>query len=70
MFIVFTEKWLLMKSDESRLHRKALHLSIFTVGYNVMEGIISIFAGFLAGSVALVGFGLDSFIESSRVESN
>ncbi len=48
----------------SRLHRRALSLSYFTVGYNILEGIISIFAGALAGSIALVGFGLDSFIES------
>jgi len=46
------------------LHRRALSLSYFTVGYNVLEGMISIFAGMLAGSIALTGFGLDSFIES------
>ena len=46
------------------LHRRALFLSYFTVGYNFLEGIVSIFAGLLAGSIALVGFGLDSFIES------
>ncbi len=47
-----------------RLHKKALWLSYFTVGYNILEGILSIFAGLLAGSIALIGFGLDSFIES------
>jgi len=46
------------------LHKKALSLSYFTVGYNILEGIVSIFAGLLAGSIALVGFGLDSFVES------
>ena len=46
------------------LHRRALLLSYFTVGYNVLEGAVSIFAGLLAGSIALIGFGLDSFIES------
>lgn len=49
---------------DSKLHKKALLLSYFTVGYNILEGIISIFAGLLAGSIALVGFGLDSFVES------
>ena len=49
---------------DSRLHKKALLLSYFTVGYNLVEGIVSIFAGLLAGSIALVGFGLDSFVES------
>jgi len=48
----------------SRLYGKALWLSYFTLGYNIVEGIISIFIGALAGSIALVGFGLDSFVES------
>jgi divalent metal cation (Fe/Co/Zn/Cd) transporter len=34
------------------------------VGYNVLEGAVSILAGCLAGSIALVGFGLDSLVES------
>jgi divalent metal cation (Fe/Co/Zn/Cd) transporter len=46
------------------LRRKALFLSWFTVGYNLLEGVLSIIAGAIAGSVALVGFGLDSFVES------
>ena len=45
-------------------HQKALLLSYVTVGYNVLEGVISLLAGYLAGSIALVGFGLDSFVES------
>ncbi len=49
---------------DTRLHKKALLLSYFTVGYNVLEGITSIFAGLFAGSIALVGFGSDSFVES------
>ncbi|UCD13128.1 MAG: cation transporter [Thermoplasmatales archaeon] len=47
-----------------KLHKKALFLSYFTVGYNIIEGVISIIAGLLAGSTALIGFGSDSFIES------
>lgn len=46
------------------LFRKALLLSYLTVGYNILEGVLSIFAGVLAGSIGLVGFGLDSFVES------
>ncbi len=46
------------------LPKKALILSYFTVFYNIFEGIFSIFIGFFSGSIALVGFGLDSFIES------
>ena len=48
----------------SVLYKRALLLSYFTVVYNFLEGIVSVFAGILAGSIALVGFGLDSFIES------
>jgi divalent metal cation (Fe/Co/Zn/Cd) transporter len=46
------------------LHRKALRLSYFTIGYNVVECILALAAGSLAGSIALVGFGLDSLVES------
>ncbi|MFY9268556.1 MAG: cation transporter [Candidatus Manganitrophaceae bacterium] len=49
---------------DSTLQQRVLRLSYFTVGYNLIEGIVSIAAGLLAGSVALVGFGLDSFVES------
>ena len=49
---------------DSRLYQRALLLSYLTVVYNVVEGVVSIIAGLLAGSIALVGFGLDSFIES------
>ncbi|MBP1718167.1 MAG: hypothetical protein H6Q43_1605 [Deltaproteobacteria bacterium] len=46
------------------LHRRALLLSYFTVSYNIVEGILSLLAGSMAGSIALIGFGLDSFVES------
>lgn len=49
--------------DRSVLSKKALYLSYFTVGYNLLEGIVSVLAGQLAGSIALLGFGLDSFVE-------
>ena len=52
------------KSDTINLNKKALFLSYFTFGYNLLEGLISILVGFISGSVALVGFGLDSFVES------
>lgn len=45
-------------------NRRALALSYFTVGYNVLEGVASLLAGGAAGSAALVGFGLDSAAES------
>ncbi len=46
------------------LQKKALWLSYLTVAYNIIEGLISILAGWLAGSIALLGFGLDSLVES------
>lgn len=49
---------------EEMLRRRALRLSYLTVGYNVVEGVASVTAGALAGSTALVGFGMDSFVES------
>lgn len=48
-----------------KLGRRAKLLAGFSVTYNVIEGIIAITAGAAAGSIALVGFGLDSFVEVS-----
>jgi divalent metal cation (Fe/Co/Zn/Cd) transporter len=45
------------------LHRRALWLEYVTVGWNVIEGVVAIGAGMIAGSVALVGFGVDSSVE-------
>jgi len=47
-----------------KLYKKGLHLEYFTVGYNIMEAIVSIVFGGIANSIALVGFGLDSIVES------
>jgi divalent metal cation (Fe/Co/Zn/Cd) transporter len=45
------------------LHRRALLLEYCTVGWNIVEAVVAIGAGILAGSVALIGFGADSAIE-------
>jgi divalent metal cation (Fe/Co/Zn/Cd) transporter len=52
-------------SLDTRQHlvRRGRQLELFTIAYNSAEGLISIAAGVLAGSVSLVGFGLDSLIE-------
>lgn len=47
-----------------RLYKKGLALEYFTVGYNIAEAALSIFFGSMARSIALVGFGLDSIVES------
>lgn len=51
------------KASRPQLLRRGVKLEYFTVGYNAAEAAIAITAGIAAGSVALVGFGLDSFIE-------
>jgi divalent metal cation (Fe/Co/Zn/Cd) transporter len=51
--------------DRERLVRRGLVLGYATALYNSLEGLIAIGAGLLAGSVALVGFGVDSAIELS-----
>jgi len=45
------------------LARRALGLGAFTITYNVIEGVIAVTAGIIAGAVSLVGFGLDSGVE-------
>ena len=47
------------------LLRRALRLEYLTVGWNIIEGIIAIAAAMASGSVALLGFGIDSFVESA-----
>ena len=44
--------------------KRGLHLEYLTVGWNVVEGIIAVAAGIAAGSIALIGFGVDSFVET------
>jgi divalent metal cation (Fe/Co/Zn/Cd) transporter len=54
-----------MMTDTSRsaLVRRGLLLNYATIGYNVVEAVVSVVAGYVAGSVALIGFGLDSLVE-------
>lgn len=52
-------------TEQSRpeLLKRAIRLEYVTVGWNVAEGVIAVAAGAIASSAALIGFGLDSFIE-------
>ena len=43
--------------------RRGRRLEYFTVAWNALEGLVAVIAGTLAGSISLVGFGIDSFIE-------
>jgi divalent metal cation (Fe/Co/Zn/Cd) transporter len=49
--------------DRAALVRRGLRLNYLGIGYNVLEAVVAVIAGFVAGSVALVGFGFDSVIE-------
>jgi len=50
-------------NDRERLHRKAFYLSVITIAYNILEGIVSVYFGLDDDTLALFGFGLDSFVE-------
>ncbi|MDJ1371897.1 cation diffusion facilitator family transporter [Gulosibacter molinativorax] len=52
-------------SDERRavLNRRVQWIVAFTITYNVIEAVVAMFAGSLASSAALIGFGLDSVVE-------
>jgi len=50
--------------NKEKTYKKALFLEYFTVGYNVIEAAVSIAFGHIAKSIALIGFGLDSVVES------
>jgi divalent metal cation (Fe/Co/Zn/Cd) transporter len=54
----------LTAADRARLGRRAQLLAGASVGYNLIEAAVAIGAGIVASSVALVGFGLDSIVES------
>ncbi|GAA1791036.1 cation transporter [Leucobacter iarius] len=53
----------LTDARRSVLHRRVRFIVAFTIAYNVLEAIVAIWAGTLASSAALVGFGLDSVVE-------
>lgn len=47
----------------AQLHARATYLALFTIIYNIVEGLISVWAGASDETLALFGFGVDSFIE-------
>jgi divalent metal cation (Fe/Co/Zn/Cd) transporter len=52
-----------MEPIEQKLYRRAYLLSLFTIFYNVLEGVISMILGYQDETLTLFGFGVDSFIE-------
>lgn len=55
----------LENAERAQWIRRGRLLEYFTIGWNLLEGLVAVGAGLLAGSPSLVGFGFDSFIESS-----
>jgi divalent metal cation (Fe/Co/Zn/Cd) transporter len=53
----------LTQIDSNRYWIYALWLAVFTIVYNLVEGLVSIFFGFSDEALTLFGFGVDSFIE-------
>jgi divalent metal cation (Fe/Co/Zn/Cd) transporter len=49
--------------DRMEMARRGRRLEYFTIVWNTLEGIVAVVAGGIAGSISLVGFGIDSFIE-------
>jgi divalent metal cation (Fe/Co/Zn/Cd) transporter len=52
-----------METSEIKFYKQAYRLSLFTIGYNLLEGIISMILGYNDKTLTLFGFGIDSFIE-------
>jgi divalent metal cation (Fe/Co/Zn/Cd) transporter len=53
----------LQPTDQGRFYRIALGLAVFTILYNIAEGLVSMYFGYQDESLTLFGFGADSFIE-------
>lgn len=51
-------------ATRAQLLSRGLRLEYLTVGWNIAEGLIAVGAGVAAGSIALIGFGVDSFVET------
>ncbi len=50
-------------TQRAALVRRGVWLAWFTIAWNSIEGIAGIAAGIAAGSIALIGFGVDSYVE-------
>src|SRR6266446_1192401 len=49
--------------ERAAVVRHGRRLEYFTIAWNGLEGLVAVVAGAIAGSISLVGFGIDSFIE-------
>jgi divalent metal cation (Fe/Co/Zn/Cd) transporter len=60
---IFAADLRMMTDSEQHLYKQAYWLSLFTIFYNIAEGIISMALGYADETLSLFGFGADSFIE-------
>src|ERR1035437_6025897 len=51
------------KDQEDKLFKSAKLLSVFTIIFNLFEGLVSVYFGYKDETLTLFGFGVDSFIE-------
>jgi divalent metal cation (Fe/Co/Zn/Cd) transporter len=51
------------KDQEEKLYKSAILLSVFTIIFNLCEGLLSVYFGYKDETLTLFGFGVDSFIE-------
>ena len=49
--------------SRAAIARRGRRLEYFTIAWNTLEGLVAVVAGAIAGSISLIGFGIDSFIE-------
>src|SRR5205814_10524677 len=49
--------------DRQLIAQRGKRLEYFTIAWNTLEGLVAVISGAMAGSISLLGFGIDSFIE-------
>src|SRR2546423_12810277 len=52
-----------LAANRKSIAERGKRLEYFTIAWNSLEGLVAVIAGAIAGSISLVGFGIDSFIE-------
>jgi divalent metal cation (Fe/Co/Zn/Cd) transporter len=52
-----------LETTRHAIAQRGKRLEYFTIAWNSLEGLVAVIAGVIAGSISLVGFGIDSFIE-------
>lgn len=59
----FAMLWVMEDAARQQVALRGRRLEYFTIGWNLLEGLVAVIAGMIAASISLVGFGIDSFIE-------